>query len=123
MIKGSAEVRIYNDETHYKVVAKVEAGQFLGEMSLLTGEKRSATVIALEETECYRLGKDSFQGVLTARPQIAEHLAEVLARRRTELEAAREGLDEEAKLRKMQRVQDDILSRIYKFFALTDGHP
>jgi small-conductance mechanosensitive channel/CRP-like cAMP-binding protein len=123
MIKGSAEVRIYNDETHYKVVAKVEAGQFLGEMSLLTGEKRSATVIALEETECYRLGKDCFQGVLTARPQIAEHLAEVLARRRTELEAAREGLDEEAKLRKMHHAQDDILSRIYKFFALTDGHP
>jgi hypothetical protein len=40
-----------------------------------------------------------------------------MARRRVELEAVKEGLDEEAKLLRMRERQGDILDRIRRFFG------
>src|SRR5207248_10297351 len=102
-----------------KVIATLQAGDFFGEMSLLTGDKRSATVVALEDVECYRLDKDAFHDILQKRPEIAEHISHVLARRRMEHEAAREGLDAEARqLLHMRHTQGDIFARISAFFGL-----
>jgi hypothetical protein len=52
------------------------------------------------------------------RPEIAEHISHVFARRRVELEVAREGSGEEAKHKKMAPLQKDILARIIDFFGL-----
>jgi small-conductance mechanosensitive channel len=116
--KGSAEVAISVAEAPRKTIATLHAGDFLGEMSLLTGDKRSATVVALEDVECYRLNKEAFHDILQQRPEIAEHIAHVLARRRMEQEAAREGLDAEARRLHMQHTQGDIFARISAFFGL-----
>ena len=116
--RGTGEVRIYEDAEHYITVAKVKAGDFLGEMSLLTGELRTATVIALEEMDCYRLDGETFRDLITARPQLAEYIAEVLARRRTELQSVREGLSDHHRQDEMRQTQHDILRRIYQFFSL-----
>ena len=56
--------------------------------------------------------------ILRSRPQIAEDISEVLARRRAELDAAREDLNEEAKRARMRDHQGDLLLRIRNFFAL-----
>ena len=53
-----------------------------------------------------------------SRPEIAEDISQVLARRRVELDAAREDLTEEAKRARMKRHQVDVLARIKHFFAL-----
>jgi CRP-like cAMP-binding protein len=55
---------------------------------------RQEDVIAITDVECYRLDKQTFEGVLLARPEIAIGLSEKLAERRMALVAAREGLDE-----------------------------
>ena len=52
------------------------------------------------------------------RPEIAEDISHILARRRVELEAVREGLNEEAKRKRMSRTQGDLLRRIRDFFTL-----
>jgi CRP-like cAMP-binding protein len=85
---------------------------------MMTGEPRTATVIALSDIECYRLDQEAFHDILKSRPEIAENISEILARRRVELEAAREGLDEEAKLMRKRRHQGDLLRRIKGFFRL-----
>jgi CRP-like cAMP-binding protein len=77
-----------------------------------------ATVIALTEVECYRLDKDAFHDILRRRPETAEDISHILARRRVELEAIREGLNEEAKRLRMRRAQGDLLRRIRNFFTL-----
>ncbi|HXG64912.1 MAG TPA: mechanosensitive ion channel family protein [Blastocatellia bacterium] len=118
IIRGSAEVDISAEDGVRKTIATLGAGDFFGEMSLMTGEKRAATVIALEDMECYRLDKEAFHDILLARPEIAENISHVLARRRTEYEAARDGLDAEAKNRKMSHAQQDIFARISAFFGL-----
>jgi CRP-like cAMP-binding protein len=116
--KGEGEVSVAVEGDLSRKVATLRVGDFFGEMGLMTGEPRLATVTALSDTECYRLDKKGFEEILKGRPEIAEDISHVLARRRVELEAVREGLNEEAKLRRMSHAQGDILRRIRDFFTL-----
>jgi CRP-like cAMP-binding protein len=118
MTKGEAEVRVAIDGNLSKKVATLRAGDFFGEMGLMTGEPRTATITAQTGVECYRLDKESFHEIIKSRPEIAEDISHVLARRRVELEAIREGLNEEAKRKRMNRAQGDLLKRIRNFFTL-----
>ncbi|MDT4952162.1 MAG: hypothetical protein QOJ02_300 [Acidobacteriota bacterium] len=118
MTVGDAEVRVAVDGNLNKKVATLHAGDFFGEMGLMTGAPRTATVVAQTNAECYRLDKKSFQDILQRRPEIAEDISHILARRRVELEAVREGLNEEAKLKRMSNTQGDLLRRIRDFFTL-----
>jgi len=116
--RGDAEVRVTIDGSLNERIATLHAGDFFGEMGMMTGERRTATVIALSDVECYRVDKDAFHDILRSRPEIAEDVSEVLARRRAELDAKREDLNEEAKRARMREHQGDLLHRIRNFFAL-----
>jgi len=74
-------------------------------------------VVALSDVECFRLDKEIFKGVIQRRPDLAEHVAKVLARRKVELVAAREGLDLEAASRRT-RTEADLLAKIRDFFSI-----
>ncbi|MGD0693598.1 MAG: mechanosensitive ion channel family protein [Terriglobia bacterium] len=119
LTKGSAEVVVSLDGGEHKQVSMLRAGDFFGEMSLLTGAPRTATVRALEDAECYRLDRDAFNDILRDRPEITQHLSEVLARRQVELEAVRHDLDAAAQAKMMQHQQRSIFDRIYKMFGLS----
>lgn len=123
IVEGAASVRVAVDGGLEKEVATLQAGQFFGEMSLMTGEKRSATVVASCDVECYRLDKSAFQEVMRAHPELAERVAEILARRRVELIAAREGLDAAARDRRMEAAKVDLVGKIRNFFGLGDQPP
>jgi CRP-like cAMP-binding protein len=117
IIKGDAEVRANVDGVS-KTVAHLEAPAFFGEMGMMTGESRTADVIATTEVECYRLDKEGFKSILKKRPEIAEQMSTMLAERRVGLEAVREGLDAEARKAREQRLKKQILHKIEDFFAL-----
>ena len=117
--KGEAEVRVSVDGGSVSErVATLSDGDFFGEMGLMTGAPRSATVIALTDVECYRLDKETFQSTIESRPELAQDISNVLARRRVELEATREGLNDEAKRLRLRHHQSDLLERIQNFFTL-----
>jgi len=116
--RGSAEILVGIEGTPRRAVSRLHAGDFFGEMSLMTGAPRAATVIALEDSECYRIDKQAFQDIVHRRPELAEHISHVLARRETELVAAREGLDAEARASRARNNQPDLLRRIRTFFGL-----
>ncbi|MGB9182328.1 MAG: mechanosensitive ion channel family protein [Pyrinomonadaceae bacterium] len=119
MAKGKGEVRVAVDDTRLsEKVATLHEGDFFGEMGLMTGAPRAATVIATTDTECYRLDKEAFHDIVRRRPEIAEDISHILARRRVELEAVREDLNEEAKRQRLRRHQGDFLHRIRNFFTL-----
>ncbi|HEU5453922.1 MAG TPA: cyclic nucleotide-binding domain-containing protein [Terriglobales bacterium] len=119
--KGAGDVLIADSEGVRRHVASLQSGDFFGEMGMMTGSVRSATVLATEDTECFRLDKDAFRDILNRRPEIAEHISHVLARRRVELEAVRDNLDAQARSRRLAPAQQDILSRITKLFGLRGG--
>lgn len=121
LTKGEATVTIRGEGDLEREVARLRAGSFFGEMSLLTGAPRSATVTAVTDLECYRLDKGVFQDVLRSAPKIAEQVAEVLARRAGGLDSVRQDLDEEAHRRQVAVARNDILARIRHFFGVGEG--
>ncbi len=60
-------------------LATLDSGKVFGEMGLMTGAPRRATVTARTDLECYRLDKAGFEKVLRARPDIASGISDVLA--------------------------------------------
>jgi small-conductance mechanosensitive channel len=98
-------------------VARLGAGKFFGEMSLMTGERRSATVQAATECELVEVDKAAFHEIITAAPHIAERVTEVLIARQSALE-------ENASVR-ASRVRGEaeskstaLLAKIKQFFAI-----
>ncbi|MFT3769242.1 MAG: mechanosensitive ion channel family protein [Minicystis sp.] len=124
IVSGIAEVRIRIDGTD-RAVAKIQAPGFVGEMGLMTGEPRTATVVALTEVECYRLDKEAFNKIMADRPEIAKEISSVLAARNVELQAVREDLDADAKQKALEAEHRRMLGTIRRFFALEedDGTP
>ena len=118
IVKGEAEVRIVAGEGQSRAVARLGKGQVFGEMGLMTGEPRTATVIALTDTVCYRLDKDTFKEALERRPEIAEAISHLLAKRKLELDELTHGLDTEAMRHRIGHTQEDLLQRIRRFFIL-----
>lgn len=117
LAKGEAEVQLRGEGGAEKI-ARLKAGDFMGEMALLTGEPRTATVVAVGNVECYRLDRDGFRDIVARRPEIAENIAKTLAERREGLESARGALDSRRQ-DSLRAAQGDLLSRIRRFFALS----
>jgi small-conductance mechanosensitive channel/CRP-like cAMP-binding protein len=115
--KGQAEVQLRGEGGAEKV-ARLKPGDFMGEMALLTGEPRSATVVAVDNVECYRLDRDGFRDIVASRPELAEGISKMLVARREALESARGTLDTRHQ-ESLGRAQSDMLSRIRGFFALS----
>jgi small-conductance mechanosensitive channel len=67
IVEGTASVQIGTGEGSIEV-ARLGPGQFFGEMSLMTGEKRSASVIATTDMITYRLDKPGFEALVRSRP-------------------------------------------------------
>ena len=101
-----------------RYLSTLAAGSIFGEMGLLTGAIRQATVVAKGPVDCYRLDKQGIENILHGRPEIAEHMARILADRTAELGRAREDLDSEARARVTSDGGASILERMRGYFRL-----
>lgn len=113
---ASVRVRVEGDAEHE--VARLGPGRFFGEISLMTGRPREATVVAVTDVECLRLGADTFRRLLRVHPELADDFAEVLAERESKLLAARQGFDEQARARHSEARRADLAAHIRAFFGL-----
>jgi anion transporter len=89
IVSGAVEVRGERDGQGERV-AVLGPGDCLGEMALVTGDPRSATVVALSPTRLLRLGKERFRALSERHPVFLRELARVLCRRiaRTSVDVA-----------------------------------
>lgn len=117
VVAGQVSVRVQQGELE-REVARLGEGQFFGEMGLLTGEARTATVVAVEDVQCFRLGKSAFHDLLQDRPEIADEVARELARRRIGLIEARDDLDAESRQEVEHSTAAELLRRMRAFFAM-----
>jgi CRP-like cAMP-binding protein len=69
-----------------QTVATLGPGSVVGEMSLLTGAPRSATVVALMPVVAYRIGKKQLQPILDRSPSLYERFAAMVEKRKAEIE-------------------------------------
>ena len=117
ILQGDASVRVSSRTGVDREVQQLHDGSFFGEMSLMTGEPRSATVVALSDVECYRLDKEVFQSVLQKNPQLAEHIAGLLAARSLEIQTVKRDLSA-SDASTLGEVKRDMLDKIRDFFGL-----
>ena len=68
-------------------IAALGKGNFVGELSLLTGVDRSATVSFLEDTELIVLSKDALYPVFQKNPSVIEKICQIITKRQTEKKA------------------------------------
>lgn len=71
-----------------KEIAILERGAAFGEMSLLTGEPRSATVVAMEDCTLLEMGREAFSRHLQANPERLAQLASLIENRKAGIAAA-----------------------------------
>ena len=117
IIRGEAEVYLETPNGGRRTVRNLSRGNFFGEMGVMTGEPRVASVVAKTDVECYRLDKEIFEEILRARPSIAEEISHILASRRAELDSVLQNLDVDTPQEIPQR-HNEILATMKRFFGL-----
>lgn len=81
---GAVEVVLEHDGFRVESVAILGPYECFGEMSLFTGQKRSATVIALIDSVIFKLSKETWEDLLTQHPSLSLHFCKVLSHRLAE---------------------------------------
>ena len=108
---GTVSVRVPDDDGDgVHEVAQLGSGSVFGEMALLTGEARTADVVALTDVTTIEIGKDALQPILHSHPELAAAISRKVMERRRDLEnQIAENAEEE---------ETTILSRIRDYFSL-----
>ena len=96
-----------------RTVATLSEGAFFGEMALFTGEPRTASIVALEETEVLEIGHAAMKQVFDTNPDLVESLSHIISERRQGLVAT----EDDSGSRVDERA--GILSSIKRFFGLS----
>ena len=115
---GSIGVSLKGPDGVEAQVATLAPGHYFGEMSLLTGEPRSSTCRALEDSELLSLDRDTFAVLLNDNPSIAQAMSEILESRSQQ---AQDALASERETRIRMRPQEGagrskILEKIKTIF-------
>jgi small-conductance mechanosensitive channel/CRP-like cAMP-binding protein len=109
--RGTAVVTL---EPYGQEVATIQAGGYFGEMSLLTGEPRSATVVARGDTHVIEIDASLFRQLGAAHPHAIEQIAVAAVTRRTELEQVRSASHGSA----VAEAPATLVARMRKFLGL-----
>lgn len=115
--RGEVGVRVAIDGSSAEV-ATLGAGEVFGEMSLLTGEPRTATCTARTEVRCWVVERAAFETLLAERPQLLEPLSATLAARQAALEAQRTGLSSGTRVRIESEQRSRLLGRMRELFGI-----
>lgn len=81
IINGAVDIVIYDADGKDQVVATLKSGDYFGEMSLLTGEPRSASVISTDNCEMFLLHKNDFDVILERFPSISLSMGKIVSKR------------------------------------------
>jgi small-conductance mechanosensitive channel len=109
---GRVSVQI-NENGRPRTVATLNEGDFFGEMALFTGEPRTASVVALEETEVLEIGHEAMKRVFETNPDLVESLTHIIAERREGL-----AVQTDLPVGKVDDSRAGLLATIKRFFSL-----
>ncbi len=112
--RGAVNVQVKENGVS-KTLRKLREGDFFGEMGLLTGQPRTATVIAEEETEVLEIDNLCLKPILEENPELVESLGKIIEERRVALDKI------ESETQKHLTVdKTSVFDSIKKFFGLDD---
>lgn len=112
IIRGAVKVQIM-DGGAMKTVNNLGENDFFGEMSLLTGQPRSATVVAEKETEVLEIRKSAMKIILQSNPDLVKSIVEIIEERKELLKA-----ETTAEAETEEEKRKGIVGSIRSFFGL-----
>ena len=122
ILDGRVEVAGQSDAGSQVVLAKLGPGEYFGEISLLTGEPRNATVCAETDTLVLEIRKKDISPLIEANPALAGRLGELLESRQRGLDEALHAFRGNAESNTETTPQRKTLSeRIRVFFSQSNG--
>jgi hypothetical protein len=113
IVRGSVKVQI-PELGYQKTINTLHENEFFGEMSLLTGEPRSATVIAVEESEVLRIGKEGLKPIFESNPVLVQAVSDLVEERRELLKRSMQSEEEQ----ETEGKRHGMMGSIKKFFGL-----
>jgi CRP-like cAMP-binding protein len=116
IVEGDANV-VAERNGQSRHIASMKAGDCFGEMSLLTGELRSATVTASSDCEVVEIDKAVLGESLKANPGLLAQLSELLAQRQLKTEDAFAS-NKPAELALQTRYTAGFVAKLRAFFEL-----
>lgn len=111
IVRGEVVVTI---EPGRQEVAKIAAGGYFGEMSLLTGAPRNATVTACSDSEIIEIAADPFRRFVLANPAAVNQVGAAVAARQEELEERRAAAGPAVTI----EAPENLIDRIRRFLSL-----
>jgi CRP-like cAMP-binding protein len=81
VIEGLLKVAVVLPSRRERILAILGAGGFIGELSLMDGAPRSASVVAIKASKLYFISRAAFDAFGAVHPEIYRHIADLLARR------------------------------------------
>ena len=117
IVEGVVQVSVENDDSDEAVVGNLTIGEVFGEMSLLTGARRAATVMAKRPTVLFEINKAIFSEILKKNDAVVESLSQILASRQQELAAIKNAIGNAGDTGDGQKgILQAIKNSIIKFF-------
>lgn len=116
--EGSLNVYVEGKDGVETQVNHLAPGSFFGEMSLLTGAPRGATVVPETDTVGFEITKEVLEDIIQARPELAEQLSETLAERQLRTRQAMAELDANTAEQRRRSMATEFLSGMMNFFRL-----
>ena len=118
MVEGLAHVFINTEHRDRLQVGELAPGTFFGEMSLLTGEPRSATVSATVEVIAYEIQKSHIEPLIINNPELTSILSRAVAERKQALEASRDSEQENDESTNEETLADQLMGKMLRFFGI-----
>jgi CRP-like cAMP-binding protein len=112
IVRGNVNVQIPGKDGH-QVINRLTTNDFFGEMSLLTGEPRSATVVAEDEVDVLEIRKGALKPIFESNPELMESVVEIIEERKQIL-AANIHVTDDGK----REPGPGVLSSIRRFFGI-----
>jgi CRP/FNR family cyclic AMP-dependent transcriptional regulator len=92
LLSGRAKVTNFDEEGREIILAWLNPGEFFGEMGLVDGSPRSASVMAMEPCELLNISSDAFTRCMQDNFEVAQKLMQILVRRLREADRKIESL-------------------------------
>jgi len=110
-------LRVNGNENDTRI-GRLQAGMFFGEMSLLTGEARSATVVAVTDALVFEIAKEHVATLIERRPELAQQLARTVAERKLLTSDAVRNASATAPAAEVGSLATQILGKMLAFFGV-----
>ncbi|MFT5470134.1 MAG: potassium efflux system protein [Verrucomicrobiales bacterium] len=115
ILEGLLDAFVRGEDGTEKLVTNLGPGQFVGEMSLLTGDPRAGTVRAATTGVAYEITKPAMTNLLEKRPELLEPISRLMAERRALISRAQAGNGDQDET---QGFASKLASRMRSFFSL-----